>query len=259
MALLFCVLLSRPLYAVDTPIGAVVCGADAPGASVEISEPLNDSVVNQSVITLRGIVGFSSQVEVFIDGNRDQTLAIGASQTSFNTTVSLTEGSNTIELVANDICNAKNARDSVAITFQPMTQPSNGVSTPTVVEQANGAEPNGAVPGSQSASDPSARTVEQTPVIGPIIGVIADFASAIGLETTVSGNNTTTLAGTARVGLTVAAITSVVMASSIAPAAAHAIPGLADIFDTSSHRSMLYLGWAIRGVGVLAMALAYFI
>ncbi|MDQ5932606.1 MAG: hypothetical protein QG649_691, partial [Patescibacteria group bacterium] len=48
MALLFCVLLSRPLYAVDTPIGAVVCGADAPGASVEISEPLNDSVVNQS-------------------------------------------------------------------------------------------------------------------------------------------------------------------------------------------------------------------
>lgn len=245
-------------YAVDTEIGAVVCGNDAPGAAIEISQPINDSVVNQPTVTFRGTVNNTAQIEVFIDGSRDRTLAIGANQTSFQTDVTITEGTRTVEIVASDICNGQDASDSVAITYQPIAQPSSGGMTPTSVDAAQD-QSGAAATDTPIRDDPTVRTIEQLPVIGAAVGIISDFASSIGLESTVFGGSVPITTGAARVGLTVAAVSSLVMASSLAPVAAHAIPGVSEVFHTGSHRSMIYLEWVIRGIGVLAMSLAYFL
>ena len=245
--------------AVDTEIGAVVCGSGAPGAFVQITQPANDSVVEQSTITLRGDVNNTAQVEVLIDGQQDSTVAIGSSQPTFVVDLTLSEGTHTIKVQANDICGGQGDDDSIVVTFQPQTEPSTGGTTPTTLD-GNVTLDGSPVPVNQGVSENDfVRQIEQLPVIGAAVSVVSDFATAIGLESTVIGNNTPAINGVARVGITVAALTSVVMATSLAPLAAQAIPGVSEAFNVSSHRSMLYLGWIIRGIGVLAMAFAYFL
>jgi len=104
-----------PVYAVDNQIGAVVCGAGSPGASIDITQPTDDSVVNQAVTTFRGTLNNTSQIVVEIDGDYVSTVAIGSNQTDFATDISLSEGTHTIVMTANDICGVQDASDSVVI------------------------------------------------------------------------------------------------------------------------------------------------
>ena len=67
-----------PVLAVDTQIGAVVCGTGSPGASIDITQPTDDSVVNQAVTTFRGTVNNTSQITVEMDGDYVSTVAIGS-------------------------------------------------------------------------------------------------------------------------------------------------------------------------------------
>lgn len=242
-----------PVYAVDNQIGAVVCGAGSPGASIDITQPTDDSVVNQAVTTFRGTLNNTSQIVVEIDGDYVSTVAIGSNQTDFATDISLSEGTHTIVMTANDICGVQDASDSVVITYQPAVEPSSGGITPTEVDN-----PDQAVT-TWEAIPPNDvfHQIQQLPVIGSAVSVVADFAAATGLESTVSAGNA--VVGVSRVGLTVVALTSVVMASTLAPVAAQTIPGISEMFNVASTRSMLYLGWVIRGAGVLVMAFAYFL
>ena len=245
--------------AVDTQIGAVVCGSGAPGAFIQITQPLNDSVLEQPVVSFRGNVNNTAQIEVFIDGTQDRTVAIGANQTTFLTDLSLSEGTHTVTMKANDICGGQDDEDSVAITYTPaVSQPSTGGMTPTTLE---GAVTLDGEPVNAEAVDDSEfmQQIEQLPIIGAAVSVVTDFATAIGLESTIASGNAPAATGVARVGITVAALTSVVMASTLAPMAAQAIPGVSEVFNVSSHRSMMYLGWVIRGAGLLALAFAYFL
>lgn len=259
IALLFVVVCPLSVKAEGTQIGAVVCGAEAPGASVSITQPVNDSVLDQTVVKLRGEVSNSAQLEIFINDIQDRTVAIGANQSTFQADLTLQEGTNTIVVRANDICGVSDGEDSVVITYTPAAQqPSSGGITPTIVAETVGDD---SAPEARETirRDDSTLTIEQIPVIGAVVGVVNDFATAVGLEATVVNGNAPAVKGAARVVITVTALTSVVMASSLAPVAVQAVPGVSEVFNVASHRSMIYLGWVIRGIGALAMAFAYFL
>lgn len=245
--------------AVSTDVGVSICGDDVPAAGISISEPINDSVVSLAENPFRGTVENATQIEVTIDGQYNNTISIGANVTTFETSLTLSEGTHTISMTANAICGAPNATDSIVITYQPAVQPSAGNSTPTTLDGATTLD---GTPVEQTIGieqNDFAQQINQLPIIGAAINMVTNFADDIGLQATIAGNNTPVITGAARVGLTVVAITSVVMASTLAPIAATSIPGVSELFSVHSHRSMLYLEWVIRGLGVLALALAYFI
>lgn len=239
----------------SSDIGVIVCGGAVPAAQIDITEPLSDSVITQADTTFRGTVANATQIDISVDGNYSQTVAVGTSDSSFETDLTLTEGTHTITATANGICGSAPALDSVVVTYQPEAETSGGSSTPTTVTD----DGNGVVVGDglTLSDDHTATPLDRIPIVGPVVNAVTNFAQAVGLENTV--NTTNVVVGVSRVGITVAALTSVVMASSLAPVAAQRLPGLSQVFNTTSHRSMLYLGWAIRGIGVLAMALVYFV
>ena len=253
--LLSCVL-TRPVAAVDTQVGAKVCAEQVTEAQLSITQPNDDSLVSVPVVTIRGTVWNASQIILEVDGSYNSTLAIAANQSTFSSDISLTEGTHTIIATANEICGGADGVDSIVVTYQPATQPSSGSETPTDLD---GTVTLDGKPAQPIPSPEPVNPAESIPVIGNVVGLVSDFATAIGLQTTVAGNGVSTVGGAARVGLTVAALTSVVMAGTLAPVAAQAVPGISEVFDSGSHRSMVYLGWIIRGVGVLVLALAYFI
>lgn len=246
--------IALPAMATDNEIGAVVCGTGSSGASLTIDQPKDDSVVNQALTTFRGTINNTSQIVVEIDGKYVSTVAIGSNQTTFATDVSLSQGTHTIMMTANDICGLHDASDSVVITYQPSGEPSSGGTVPTVVEPAvNAPAPNGEPIPQQDVY----HQLQQIPVLGPAVSFIKKIAVSTGLEATVSRGNA--IVGASRVIITTAALTSVVMASTLAPLAIQSVPGVSLLFNVASHNSLLYTGWVIRGLGVLAMAFAYFL
>lgn len=245
---------SVPVAAVDTEVGATVCGSTPSAALIDITQPANDSVVNQATLTFRGTVAGASQIVVELNGQYNGTLALANNQTTFEADITLPQGTHTITMRAIEVCGGTDGMDSVVLTYQPAVQPSTGRDTDTTVEPNGGHV--GVVTGKVSIPETS---IEQLPIIGPLAVLATDLAAAVGLDATLAANQSSPVAGVARVAVTVAALTSVVMASSLAPVAAQSLPGVSELFNANSHRSMLYLGWVIRGVGVLALALAYFL
>ena len=244
------------VQAVDSDIGVNVCGGTVAAAQIDITQPVSDSIIAQPNATFRAIVANATQVEVSVDGNYTQTIAIGANDSEVSAELTVTEGTHTITMTANGICGSQNAEDSVVITYQPESQPSGGAVTPTQVGD-DLIPVNGVIVGDEQTikNDEVAQSIQDIPLFGGIVKLVAAFSQETGLTSTVTSSNT--VIGVSRVGLTVAALTTVVMASSLAPLAAQAIPGVSEVFNVSSHRSMIYLGWVIRGAGVLAMAFAF--
>lgn len=247
-------------YAADTAIGVSICGQSLPATTISINEPVTDSVVNQSPVTVRGTISNTSQVEVDVDNQYSTTLAIGSNQTTFETDIALSQGTHTISVIANAICGGQDATNSIVLTYAPAVgEPTNGTTTPTQIDQHAVGETDPDTP--SIPTNDIVQQIEQVPIIGGIVGSAYNFAAATGLSSTITKTNG--VAGVTRVALTSVALTSVVLASSLAPAAttivAQAAPGLAHTFSLSAPRSLLYMGWVIRGIGILAMAIAYFI
>lgn len=242
--------------AVDTEVGVSVCGADVPAAQITINEPLDDSVVSNGTITFRGTVANATQVEVAVDDEYNNTISVPSGGTSFEVLLTLTPGTHTVTMTANAICGAPSATTSTVITYQPATQPSNGGSTPT--EVGSDRPVTGVVIATERIDENAApQAISRLPIVDAIVNQVKDLATIVGLQATVAEEGTPLAVGAARVGVTVAALAAIVTASSLAPMAAQTIPGLAAVFSVRSHRSMVYLGWIIRGVGVAAMALTF--
>ncbi len=237
--------------ATDSEIGVVVCGASVPSTQIDITEPVSDSIVSQAVTTFRGTVANATQIEIAVDGNYSQTLAIGATDATFETSLTLTEGTHTVTMTAIGICGSQNTVDTIVLTYHQQGDPSNGDVTPTDLNTGV------AVTDDPIHPDNTPQLLADVPLLAAVMGAMADFARAIGLEATMQKTNVAV--GVSRIGVTVVALTSVVMASSLAPIAAQSLPGLSELFNTASHRSMLYLGWIIRGLGVFVFVLAYFL
>ena len=247
-----------PAAAVQTEIGATVCGTNPTGALIDITQPANDSVVNQSTVTFRGTVASASQIVVELDGQYNGTVALANNQTTFETDITLPQGTHTVSMRATEVCGGADGTDNIVLTYQPAVQPSTGAETDTAVG-SNGQQTGVVISDGTISESSLGRSIEQLPVIGPIVSVATDLAAAVGLDTTLSANKSSVVAGAARVIITIVALASIVLATSLAPIAAQSLPGVSEIFNASSHRSMFYLGWVIRGVGALALIFAYFL
>lgn len=242
-----------PVAATDSQIGAVVCGESSPGASITITQPNDDSIVDRSPVTLRGEVGNTSQIEIMVDDVYVATLAMGANQTMFETDVSLSEGTHTIRLVAYDICQEQDASDEIVITYQPAVDPSDGGSTPTDVDGGATADPDNTE--TTSGGSPLNPTEPRIPIVGDILDGIADFAADSGLSQTVSGQNP--IVATSRIVITISALSMIVLAGNLTPLVIQFVPGASSVFSLTSPRSRGYLTWLLRAVGVVGIALAY--
>lgn len=241
--------------AVNSEVGVSVCGTDVPAAQIEINEPLDDSVVSNATITFRGTVANATQIEVAVDDEYNNTISIPSGDTSFDVSLTLTPGTHTVTMTANAICGAPSATASAVITYQPETQPSNGGKIPTEVGSDRPVA--GVIVATERIDDNAApQAIDRLPIVDAIVNQVEDLAAIVGLQATLA-EDTPIAVGIARVSVTVAALTAVVMAGSIAPFAVQTIPGLAAVFNVRSHRSMVYLGWIIRGVGLATMAFAF--
>lgn len=254
--LLFTHALAGPVSATDNNVSAVICGDDATGASIDVTQPNDDSIVTQPTTTFRGTVTNATQIEVKVDGQYTATLAVGFNQATFMVDLTLAEGTHTVMFTANDICLVADASDNVVITYQAATEPSDGGSVPTDVGE-------GTVVG---AGDDETDTEQVSkngwsrsiPVIGePIDDLIGNIVRAAGIDDAVKGESP--VVGIMRIGLTVVALSTVVMAGAIAPTVMQVSSGLWGIFGTSGRTPRRIVTWSIRIGGVLLLAIAYFI
>jgi hypothetical protein len=242
-----------PAFALDNSVNAVVCSNTGDGATITITQPASDSIIDQPSVTLRGQVANATQIEIEIDGQYVNTVPLGANQASYETDVTLSEGTHTIGLTAPDVCQHGDGTASIVITYHPTTPPSNGGTTPTDVGD-------GVVvgPDTNKGDEPTGLQITQLPVLGAAISTISDFASSIGLDTTFAGANSV-VAGSTRVGLTIVSLTLVVSAGTVAPAVMQAVPAMAQAAHVGNVRLRSYTGWGLRIGGLLLMGLVYFL
>lgn len=123
---------STPAYAAvkGTNLTVSICGSSA-GSGLTITTPVSDSVVNQATITLSGTVLNATQIEVRVDGQYSSTIPLNASDVSYTMQLTLTVGTHTILLTANDVCGISNASSQTVVTYQPGATQTTGSATPT--------------------------------------------------------------------------------------------------------------------------------
>jgi|GEM_PF-4798554 len=117
-------------HAYGTTITTVVCGP-LTGSMVSITSPASDSTVNQASFLVSGMVSGATQIEVRIDDVYNSTIPVSVGQTQYLVTVTLTTGTHTIKVIANDICAVKNDEASLVVTYQPSVVPTPGSEVPT--------------------------------------------------------------------------------------------------------------------------------
>lgn len=248
-------LVQQPASAVsaDTQIGVAVCGQDMTGSTIAINEPRDDSVINTSTVVLRGDIANTSQIEIRIDGNYSSTVAVGAEQRTFEVETALTSGTHTIELTAIDVCQVQESKDSVVVTYQPVDAPSSGDSVPTDV--------GGVFVGPEATSGEltpasTSEGISNIPVIGAIAVGFERLFQEIGLDATLNG--TTASVNTARVALTITALSTVVLASVIAPLVVQAAPFIPTGQPAAARlRTFRQVRWGLRGFGAVALLIAF--
>jgi hypothetical protein len=166
------------LAAVPTPVDATdgstsvhtqVC--DTTGAQITITKPASDSLVTKPDIQLDGTTQQTSQIEIYIDGNYNNSVSIPAGTSDFTTQITLQTGTHTIRVDANDTCQIKNGSDAVVLTYQPpvttvhpMPPPHSGPSVALPVETVTyGPQLN-----NQASSGPSAVPPIFAPFVAPL-------------------------------------------------------------------------------------------
>lgn len=119
-------------HASNTTITTVVCNPSA-GSVISIASPISDSTVNKSSFLVSGSVVGATQIEVRIDDVYNSTISVAPAQGQYLFTATLSTGTHTIKVIANDICAVKNGEASLVITYQPSVVPASGseVSTRT--------------------------------------------------------------------------------------------------------------------------------
>jgi len=262
---------AAPVGAQDTAINVAVCGVGS-SAQLTIDTPPSDSVVNTPNVQISGQVANATQIDISIDGQYNSTVPLGATQTSYSTSVQLSSGTHTVSLLANDVCNNQDATASVVITYQPQTTPGSGGDTPTTIDNGGGGngsgsggggvqiggQPidgfgadgsgsgNGSGSGGSGDGDRSAQiTLENLPVIGPIVGVGLNIAEALDFETSTDG---TLWQSTARFSLVVLGISTVVFGN------------IALSTWVWTNRAIAApTKWGIRGLGLVLLVAAFII
>ncbi len=169
------------LRAADTEVIVNVCGGSVTGSSITINSPQNDSVVSSQQVVVSGNVSNATQIEITIDGNYDSTLPLDPQANTYETTVNLSPGTHTIELVANDVCGQLNDSASVVVTYEPTIQPGTGAPGATIISPGNGGVSVGSGPAFSSNGDNS--FLSNVPIVSDIVAAGADIARALDFDT----------------------------------------------------------------------------
>lgn len=107
-------------------VNAIIC---RPAAELTITSPQSDTIVDSPAVTLKGTVMQAGQIEVMVDGTFDSVIPLSSGQTSFESSVQVSQGTHTIKLKAIDSCGSNNTEKTVVVTFA--NSPSNGEATET--------------------------------------------------------------------------------------------------------------------------------
>ena len=130
-------------------VNSLVCSGSSSNASLTVASPQSDTIVNHSPITIQGSAENISQIDTYVDAVYSGTVAISVQQTSYTLSQSLPEGTHTITLVGNDVCNYQDVSVTLVVTYYPdapapilvddgvvvSPQPSENQATPVVTNQ----------------------------------------------------------------------------------------------------------------------------
>lgn len=100
-------------------VNSLVCSGSSSNASLTVASPQSDTIVNHSPITIQGSAENISQIDSYVDAVYSGTIAISVQQTSYTLSQSLPEGTHTITLVGNDVCNYQDVSVTLVVTYYP--------------------------------------------------------------------------------------------------------------------------------------------
>lgn len=227
---------------------ATIC---APTSMVTLVEPVSDSVVTNTTVSINGTVNQANQIEIRIDGVFDSVIPLAIGQTSFSGSVQITAGTHTIEATALNICAGPNGTASAVVTYTPPPQtPSTGTGTPTTIEGVSPVGSDGDV--HQSTGGLS--------LLDQMIKPIREFAAWLNIDTGSQIENVSSLsvgkAITMTVGmylLVVGLAPTILQWISSLPIIVHAFPAI------SSSGRMRRIGRITRLIGILLILVALFL
>lgn len=101
----------------NTSINTVVCGVDA-APRLTIDSPQSDTTVDMLRIPIRGTVVHVSQILITIDGEYDQTVSLASGAERYETIVTTSSGTRTIQLEAIGIC-GQSITSNLILTVAP--------------------------------------------------------------------------------------------------------------------------------------------
>jgi hypothetical protein len=122
----------------DSQVNVIVCPT-ADLVQFSVTQPVSDSIVSESSLVVAGSTSFVSQVDIYIDDSYNNTLALNYADSSFDSTISLRPGTNTIKVVATGTCGVATIEKSVVVTYQPKVESSIGKEVATVVGEKQAA------------------------------------------------------------------------------------------------------------------------
>jgi hypothetical protein len=128
----------RHVYAQqNTNVNFELCGSETP--QLTINSPQSDSVTNTPNIVLSGTAIRTTQIEISLNGNFDQSIALGQDTDEFSTTITLQRGTNSIQLNAYYSCNGTTTSTNSVVTYQPGSSVSTGnqISTVAAIESGD--------------------------------------------------------------------------------------------------------------------------
>jgi hypothetical protein len=115
----------------DSNITATIC--DSQGPEIVLSTPVSDSVTNLAIIPIQGTAVRTSQIDIYRNNQYDQSVSVSESNPQLSTTLSLTEGTNTIRLEAFYSCNQTTETLTRIVTYKPEATGGNQSNTDTEV------------------------------------------------------------------------------------------------------------------------------
>lgn len=128
LAIVFPLLWGGSSVFAETSINATVCGSDAQ-STISIESPKSDTIVGTTNVTVAGSVTHSNQVEVYLDDQYDQTVALRPNQTDYRLTVQTTTGTHILRVEAIGVCGGTATAQSIFTI--PEIVPTDTPSSPT--------------------------------------------------------------------------------------------------------------------------------
>lgn len=177
-----------PLSAVpgNTTIETLVCDGSA-SATLTIDTPASDTVVQSVPFTLSGTINNVTQIDIAVDGNYSGTIPVSANQTTYSTQFTISQGTHTVVLTGNDVCQVADPSETVVLTFAPPSSQPGGGGDPTqppLIGPGPTATPGGSGSANGDPIDNNDGGISDVPVFGPAIDVVRDVATALDFDAT---------------------------------------------------------------------------